>query len=137
MAYVVPRPNLTWKEKIYLPSIVAGMAITFKHLKRMLKGETKVVMQYPEEKWDASMPEHYRGAPTLVTDEHGRERCVACQLCEFICPPRAITPTASARFTVSDSSLRFAPAFARGETPFRMTAFGEFTSSDSICSRGR
>ena len=37
------------------------------------------------------MPEHYRGAPTLVTDEHGRERCVACQLCEFICPPRAIT----------------------------------------------
>ena len=24
MAYVVPRPNLTWKEKIYLPSIVAG-----------------------------------------------------------------------------------------------------------------
>ena len=24
-------------------------------------------MQYPEEKWDAQMPEHYRGAPTLVT----------------------------------------------------------------------
>jgi NADH-quinone oxidoreductase subunit I len=91
MAYVVPRPNLTWKEKIYLPSIVAGMVITFKHLKRMLKGETHVVMQYPEEKWDAQMPENYRGAPTLVTDEHGRERCVACQLCEFICPPRAIT----------------------------------------------
>ena len=36
------------------------------------------------------MPEYYRGAPTLVTDEHGRERCVACQLCEFICPPRCI-----------------------------------------------
>ena len=53
MAYVVPRPNLTWKEKIYLPSIVAGLAITFKHLKRMLTGKTKVVMQYPEEKWDA------------------------------------------------------------------------------------
>jgi NADH-quinone oxidoreductase subunit I len=91
MAYVVPRPNLTWKEKIYLPSIVSGLAITFKHIKRMLAGQTKVVMQYPEEKWDSSLPEHYRGAPTLVTDEHGRERCVACQLCEFICPPRAIT----------------------------------------------
>src|SRR4051812_19964055 len=93
MAYVVSRPNLTWKEKIYLPSILAGMAITIKHLKRMLAGETKVVMQYPEEKWDAHLPEHYRGAPALVTDEHGRGRCVACQLCEFICPPRAITIT--------------------------------------------
>jgi NADH-quinone oxidoreductase subunit I len=48
-------------------------------------------MQYPEEKWDDQLPEHARGAPALVTDEQGRERCVACQLCEFICPPRAIT----------------------------------------------
>ncbi|MEQ1860450.1 MAG: NADH-quinone oxidoreductase subunit I [Chthoniobacteraceae bacterium] len=91
MSYVVPRPNLTWKEKIYLPSIVAGLMTTIKHLRRMLAGERKVVMEYPEQKWDAHMPEHYRGAPTLVTDGHGRERCVACQLCEFICPPRAIT----------------------------------------------
>jgi NADH-quinone oxidoreductase subunit I len=90
-SYIVPRPKLTWKEKMYLPSIVAGMAITIKHLVRMLKGQTKVAMQYPEEKWDSHMPEHYRGAPTLVQDGHGRERCVACQLCEFICPPRAIT----------------------------------------------
>ena len=77
MAYIVPRPNLNWKEKIYLPSIVAGMMITIKHLIRMLKGQTKVVMQYPEEKWDSHLPDHYRGAPTLVTDDHGRERCVA------------------------------------------------------------
>jgi NADH-quinone oxidoreductase subunit I len=90
MAYTVRRPNLTFWEKLYLPSIVAGLAITFNHLKKMLKGETHVVMQYPEEKWDAHLPEYYRGAPTLVTDEHGRERCVSCQLCEFICPPRAI-----------------------------------------------
>jgi NADH-quinone oxidoreductase subunit I len=91
MAYVVPRPNLTWKEKIYLPSIVAGLVTTLKHLGRMLKGERKIIMEYPEEKWDSRMPEHYRGAPTLVMDDKGRERCVACQLCEFICPPRAIT----------------------------------------------
>ena len=45
----------------------------------------------PEEKWDKHLPDWYRGSPTLVKDEWGRERCVACQLCEFICPPRAIT----------------------------------------------
>src|SRR5688572_3573740 len=90
MAYVVQRPKLTFWEKCYFPTILGGLLITIKHLGRMLKGERKIVMQYPEEKWDKSMPEHYRGAPTLVTDEKGRGRCVACQLCEFICPPRAI-----------------------------------------------
>lgn len=90
MAYTVKRPNLTFTERLYLPAIVAGLAITIKHLKNMLLGRTKVVMQYPEERWDKSMPEYYRGAPALVRDEVGRERCVACQLCEFICPPRAI-----------------------------------------------
>ena len=91
MAYTVPRPKLSFWEKSYLPAIVGGLFITIKHLKRMLTGQSKVVMQYPEEKWDAHLPEHYRGAPTLVTDDKGRERCVACQLCEFICPPRCIT----------------------------------------------
>ena len=69
---------------------MAGLVITFKHFKNMLLGRTKVTMQYPEQKWDSSLPDHYRGAPALVRDEDGRVRCVACQLCEFICPPRAI-----------------------------------------------
>ncbi len=91
MALVVQRPKLNLAEKLYLPAIVAGLAITFKHLRRLLSGQTRVTMQYPEEKWDSHLPAHYRGAPALVKDEHGKERCVACQLCEFICPPRAIT----------------------------------------------
>ena len=90
MSYTIPRPKLTFREKLYLPSIMAGLIITFRHLVKMVTGQTKVVMQYPEERWDDHMPGHYRGAPTLVTDEQGRERCVACQLCECICPPRAI-----------------------------------------------
>ncbi|MCX7869428.1 MAG: NADH-quinone oxidoreductase subunit I [Terrimicrobiaceae bacterium] len=91
MAVVVQRPKLTLAEKLYLPAIVAGLAITWKHIVHTLTGRKKVTMQYPEERWDAHLPAHYRGAPTLVKDEHGKERCVACQLCEFICPPRAIT----------------------------------------------
>ncbi|MEO6848227.1 MAG: NADH-quinone oxidoreductase subunit I [Chthoniobacterales bacterium] len=91
MAYTIPRPKLNWKERLFLPVFASGLAITWRHFKNRMLGRTKVTMQYPEEKWDEHLPPHYRGAPTLVTDEHGRERCVACQLCEFICPPRAIT----------------------------------------------
>ena len=74
-----------------LPAIVAGLTITLKHLRKLVSGKTKVTMQYPEERWDSQLPPWFRGAPALVKDEHGKERCVACQLCEFICPPRAIT----------------------------------------------
>ena len=91
MAIKVERPKLTLLEKFYFPSIIKGLRITLGHAIKILQRKKKVTMQYPEEKWDSHMPEYYRGAPALVTDEHGRERCVSCQLCEFICPPRAIT----------------------------------------------
>jgi len=88
----VKRPKLSFVEKLYLPAIFKGLKITAGHAIRALKGTTPdKTLQYPEQKWDHELPEHYRGAPALVTDEHGRERCVSCQLCEFICPPRAIT----------------------------------------------
>jgi NADH-quinone oxidoreductase subunit I len=90
MALVVQRPKLSLAEKLYLPSILAGLAVTWRHLMRAIFKRGIVTMQYPEEKWDRNLPDWYRGAPTLVTDEHGKDRCVACQLCEFICPPRAI-----------------------------------------------
>ena len=90
MTITVPRPRLNWRERLYLPAIAAGLAITLKHFKNMLFGRTKVTMQYPEQKWDRHLPDYYRGAPALVRDAGGRVRCVACQLCEFICPPRAI-----------------------------------------------
>ncbi len=89
----IPRPELSLIEKTYLPAIFGGLKITLKHLKESITGKTKVTMQYPEERWDSELPEHYRGVPALVTDDYGRERCVSCQLCEFICPPRAITIT--------------------------------------------
>ena len=91
MAIVVKRPKLSILEKMYLPGIIKGLWITLSHAINRLRGKSKkVTMQYPEEKWDDQLPDYYRGAPALVTDEQGRERCVSCQLCEFICPPRAI-----------------------------------------------
>jgi NADH-quinone oxidoreductase subunit I len=94
---VVQRPKLKWHERWFISTLVKGLKITMGHAIHtwgtLLRGKGEVTMQYPEEKWDSHLPEHYRGAPALVTDEHGRERCVSCQLCEFICPPRAITIT--------------------------------------------
>ena len=90
MAVTVARPKLNWRERAYFPAILSGLAITINHFRRMLLGRTKVTMEYPEERRDSEMPDYYRGAPALVRDASGRVRCVACQLCEFICPPRAI-----------------------------------------------
>jgi NADH-quinone oxidoreductase subunit I len=88
------RPKLNFGEKIYLGALVKGFLLTMRHALRTLRGKTAgaetlassglgVTMQYPEQKWDAHLPDHYRGAPALVTDEQGRDRCVSCQLCEF------------------------------------------------------
>jgi NADH-quinone oxidoreductase subunit I len=90
----VPRPNLTWHERLYLPAIAVGLGVTLRRFMGTLgalvlgRRSARVTMFYPEEKWE--VPPGYRGAPTLVKDEAGREKCVSCQLCEFICPPRAI-----------------------------------------------
>jgi NADH-quinone oxidoreductase subunit I len=70
-------------EATYLPSILKGMWLTFRHIFR-----PKVTMQYPEATW--TLPENYRGLPALVKDDEGRVKCVACFLCEWVCPPRAI-----------------------------------------------
>jgi NADH-quinone oxidoreductase subunit I len=91
---VVQRPKLAWHERFFISSLGKGLKITMGHairtFRQIVGGKPKVTMEYPEEKWDAHLPTYYRGAPALVTDEQGRDRCVSCQLCEFICPPKAI-----------------------------------------------
>ena len=69
--------------RTYLPSVLKGMWITLRHVFR-----PKVTMQYPEERW--TMPDRYRGLPALVKDDAGRVKCVACFLCQYVCPPKAI-----------------------------------------------
>jgi NADH-quinone oxidoreductase subunit I len=86
MAYVVERKPLSLSERLYIPQVLAGMKITLKHM-----FQPKVTMEYPEQR--PEIPPGYRGVPTLVKDPNGREKCVSCQLCEFVCPPKAIRIT--------------------------------------------
>jgi NADH-quinone oxidoreductase subunit I len=59
------------------------MWITLRHMFR-----PKVTMQYPEE--TRTLPDRYRGLPALVRDQDQRVKCVACFLCQYVCPPKAI-----------------------------------------------
>lgn len=80
------RKPLTFAERTYVPQILAGLRTTLRHLLR-----PKQTMEYPEQR--PAIPPNYRGVPTLVKDPNGREKCVSCQLCEFVCPPKAIRIT--------------------------------------------
>jgi NADH-quinone oxidoreductase subunit I len=82
----VERKPLSFAERTYIPQILAGLKTTWKHMVA-----PNVTLQYPEQR--PEIPKGYRGVPTLVKDPHGREKCVSCQLCEFVCPPKAIRIT--------------------------------------------
>ena len=69
---------------LYLPSVFKGMMVTLRHMFRR-----KDTLQYPEER--RVFGDRYRGVPVLVKDEDGREKCVACYMCQWVCPPLAIT----------------------------------------------
>ncbi len=83
---VCERKPLSLAERTYLPQIAGGLRITLKNIFK-----PPVTLEYPDER--PPIPDGYRGVPTLVYDPNGREKCVSCQLCEFVCPPRAIRIT--------------------------------------------
>jgi NADH-quinone oxidoreductase subunit I len=91
MSITVNRRPLSFWERLYLPAIAGGLKVTVKHAMGSLFQGKQVTMEYPEEKW--AVPEGYRGAPYLVRDQDGNTKCVSCQLCEFVCPPKAIRIT--------------------------------------------
>ena len=88
------REKLGLMERLYLPMILKGLAVTsgkfFRNMKGFMTGNrTTFVVQYPEERVD--YPDAFRGMPVLVQLENGQPRCVACGLCEFACPTDCIT----------------------------------------------
>ena len=67
-----------------LLELVKGMAITGRHL-----FARKITVQFPDEKTPQSP--RFRGLHALRRYPNGEERCIACKLCEAVCPALAIT----------------------------------------------
>lgn len=75
-------------------AILKGLWITQSHFNRNLWGfirgkPTVFTVQFPEQRLDH--PPAFRGMPVLVQMDNGKERCVACGLCEWACPTDCIT----------------------------------------------
>ena len=89
-AQEVSRKPMTFMERLYIPGILKGMAITFSHIFKK-----QPTIRYPEQKREFSPV--FRGLHVLNRDEEGRERCTACGLCAVACPAEAITMVAAER----------------------------------------
>lgn len=72
-----------WMDRFILKELAEGMAVTLKHFFK-----PNITIQYPEERTPQSP--RFRGEHALRRQENGEERCVACKLCESVCPAQAI-----------------------------------------------
>lgn len=83
-----------------LVEIIRGMWLTLKYLFR-----PKVTINYPYEKGPISP--RFRGEHALRRYPNGEERCIACKLCEAVCPAQAITIEAQEREDGSRRTTRY------------------------------
>ncbi len=82
--------------RFLLLELIKGFALTFRYMFK-----PRVTINYPHEKGFISP--RFRGEHALRRYPNGKERCIACKLCEAICPAQAITIEAEER---SDGSRR-------------------------------
>jgi NADH-quinone oxidoreductase subunit I len=80
--------------------LVSGLALTWRYMFR-----PKVTINYPYEKGPLSP--RFRGEHVLRRYPNGEERCIACKLCEAICPAQAITIEAEPREDGSRRTTRY------------------------------
>ena len=85
---------------LLLSELISGLAITLRY---MLK--RPVTVNYPYEKGPLSP--RFRGEHALRRYPNGEERCIACKLCEAICPALAITIEAEPREDGSRRTTRY------------------------------
>ena len=69
---------------LFLTELLVGLSVTLRNFFRR-----KVTLHYPEEKTPQSP--RFRGLHALRRYPNGQERCIACKLCEAVCPALAIT----------------------------------------------
>ncbi len=85
---------------LLLKELLKGMSVTGKYF-----FARKITVQYPEEKTPQSF--RFRGLHALRRYPNGEERCIACKLCEAICPAMAITIEAEPRDDGSRRTTRY------------------------------
>ncbi|MGE3290944.1 MAG: NADH-quinone oxidoreductase subunit NuoI [Geminicoccaceae bacterium] len=86
--------TLLWHE------LVLGFAITLRYLFK-----PKVTLNYPYEKGPLSP--RFRGEHALRRYPNGEERCIACKLCEAICPAQCIVIESEPRADGSRRTTRY------------------------------
>ena len=87
-------------QSFLLAEIVNGLALTLKYMFK-----PKVTLNYPFEKGPISP--RFRGEHALRRYPNGEERCIACKLCEAVCPAQAITIDAEPRDDGSRRTTRY------------------------------
>jgi NADH-quinone oxidoreductase subunit I len=84
----------------FLAEMLVGLRLTLKYMFKK-----KVTINYPYEKGPISA--RFRGEHALRRYANGEERCIACKLCEAICPAQAITIEAEEREDGSRRTTRY------------------------------
>lgn len=94
------RAIVNYLRSLLLWELVQGMRLTGRYL-----FNRKITIQYPEEKTPQSP--RFRGLHALRRYPNGEERCIACKLCEAVCPAVAITIESEERADGSRRTTRY------------------------------
>jgi NADH-quinone oxidoreductase subunit I len=87
-------------KSLFLLELLRGLSLTGRYL-----FARKITVQYPEDKTPISP--RFRGLHALRRYPNGEERCIACKLCEAVCPALAITIEAEPRDDGSRRTTRY------------------------------
>ena len=102
-ATTVSKPSFSFKDffsSFLLVELFRGMKLTGKYF-----FSPTITVQFPEEK--TPMSPRFRGLHALRRYDNGEERCIACKLCEAVCPAMAITIESDVRTDGTRRTTRY------------------------------